>query len=90
MLFLPGFIYATRGTSIRLADVLSAMLPSFALMIVSLGAVYLARTFIAQDWHAIARLVLTAVVVLAVMTCGAAVVYGRSFLSHRTPTSDLK
>lgn len=78
MLFLPGFIYATRGTSIRLADVLTAMLPSFALMIVSFAAVYLARTFIAQDWHAIPRLVFTGVVILAVMTGGAAIEIGRA------------
>jgi len=51
LLFVPAFVYAARGTSIRLIDVLEAMLPSFTLMIVAAGAVYALRIFIAEDWH---------------------------------------
>jgi PST family polysaccharide transporter len=90
LLFLPGFVYAASGTLIRLIDVLRAMLPSFALMIVTLGATYVLRTFIAQDWHPIVRILATGGVIAAVMMCGAAVVYGRSLLPRRMPTSDAR
>jgi polysaccharide transporter, PST family len=88
LLFVPAFVYAARGTSIRLIDVLKAMLPSFALMIVTAGAVYALRIFIAEDWHPIVRLLVTGGVIAAIMTCGIALVYGRSLLSGRLLTSD--
>jgi PST family polysaccharide transporter len=88
VLFLPGFIYAASGTLIRLIDVLRAMLPSFALTIVTVGASYVLRTFIAQDWHPIVRLLATGCVIAAIMMCGAALVYGRLLLPRGMPTSD--
>lgn len=83
LLFLPGFAYAAKGTSITLTIVLKAMLPSFALAIVAVGAVYALRTSIAQDWVPILRLLATGGLIAAVMICGAAVTFGRSFLRGR-------
>jgi PST family polysaccharide transporter len=88
LLFLPGFVYAASGTSIRLIDVLRAMLPSFVLMIITVGAVYALRTFITEDWHPIVRLLVTGGVIAAIMTCGIALVYGRSALRRLLLMSD--
>ena len=88
LLFLPSFVYAAKGTTIRLTDALEAMLPCFVLMILTVGAVWALRIFIAQDWHPIVRLLVTGAIIAAVMTCGAALVYGRSLLSRRLLTSD--
>jgi polysaccharide transporter, PST family len=88
LLFLPSFVYASRGTTIRLIDALEAMLPCFVLMILTVCAVGALRIFIAQDWHPIARLFVTGAVIAAVMMCGAALVYGRSLLNRRLLTSD--
>jgi polysaccharide transporter, PST family len=89
LLFLPSFVYAARGKRIRLTDALEAMLPCFALTIVTLGAVWAVRMFIPQDWHSIARLLVTGAVIAVIMTCGAALVYGRSVLTPRLLRSDL-
>jgi O-antigen/teichoic acid export membrane protein len=83
LLFVPAFVYATKGTSIQLMDVLKSMLPSAALMIVTAGAVYALRTFLAEEWHPILRLLATGVVIAATMACGIALVYGRSLLGGR-------
>jgi PST family polysaccharide transporter len=88
LLFVPAFVYAARGTSIRLIDVLEAMLPSFTLMIVAAGAVYALRIFIAEDWHPIVRLLVTGAVIAAIMACGIALVYGRALLRRRLLTPD--
>jgi hypothetical protein len=80
LLFVPAFVYAAKGTSIRLGDVLKAMLPSAALMIVTAGVVYALRTLLAEDWHPIVRLLVTGVVIGATMACGIALIYGRSLL----------
>jgi hypothetical protein len=36
--FLPGFVYATKGTAFRLTDCVKAMLPGFGLTILAFGA----------------------------------------------------
>jgi len=89
LLFLPSFVYAARGKTIRLTDALGAMLPCFALSIVTVGAVWALRMFIPQDWHSIARLVVTGVVIAVIMMGGTALVYGRSVLTLRLLRSDL-
>jgi polysaccharide transporter, PST family len=89
LLFLPSFVYAARGKTIRLTDALGAMLPCFALSIVTVGAVWALRMFIPQDWHSIARLVVTGVVIAIIMMGGTALVYGRSVLTLRLLRSDL-
>jgi len=88
LLFLPGFAYAARGTAINLMIVLRAMVPSFVVATVAVGAVYALRTFVAQDWVPILRLLATGAVISAVMICGATVFYGRSFLSGRMLEAD--
>jgi PST family polysaccharide transporter len=89
LLFLPSFVYAAKGTTIRLTDALEAMLPCFALMIVTVGAVWALRMFIPQDWHSFARLLVTGAVIAVIMTCGTGLVYGRSVLTLRLLGSDL-
>jgi PST family polysaccharide transporter len=89
VLFLPSFVYATKGKTIRLTDALEAMLPCFALTIVTVGAVWALRMFIAEDWHSFARLLVTGTVIALIMTCGVALVYGRSVLTLRLLRSDL-
>jgi PST family polysaccharide transporter len=90
LLFPPGFVYAAKGTSIHLIDVPKALLPCFTLMIITLGAVYALRIFVAQDWNPIVRLLVTGGLISVIMMCGAAAIYGRSFLSRRLLTLDLK
>jgi len=89
LLFLPSFVYAAKGTTIRLTDAIEAMLPCFALTIVTVGAIWLLRIFIPQDWPPLARLLATGAVIAVIMTCGIALVYGRSVLSRRSLSSDL-
>jgi len=89
LLFPPSFAYAAKGTSIRLIDVTKALLPSFAVMMAAVGAVFVLRVFVAQDWNQIVRLLITSVVIASVMTCGTALVYGRSFLIPRFLISSL-
>lgn len=89
LLFLPSFVYAAKGTTIRLTDVLAAMLPCFALTILTVGAVWALRICIPQGWHPFARLLITGAVIAATMMCGTALVYGRSVLSGRSLRSDL-
>ena len=89
VLFLPSFVYAAKGTTIRLTDVLKAMLPSFLLMILTVGAVWGLTIFIPQDWHPFARLLVTGALIAVIMTCGIALVYGRSVLTLRMLRSDL-
>jgi hypothetical protein len=55
----------------------------------TVGAVWALRIVILQDWHPFARLLVTAATIAVIMTCGAAVVYGRSILSRRSLRSDL-
>jgi hypothetical protein len=83
LLFFPAFVYATRGTSIRLIDVLKAMSTSTALMIVCAGEAYAVTTFFAQDWHPFGRLLATGLVIIMTMACATAAVYGRPFLAAR-------
>jgi hypothetical protein len=45
--------------------------------------------FIAEDWHSFARLLVTGTVIALIMTCGVALVYGRSVLTLRLLRSDL-
>jgi polysaccharide transporter, PST family len=75
VLFIPGFVYGTRGTPIALADVLKAMLPSFGLTVLSVAAVYMLRAFIAQDWHPFVRLLGTGAAIATVMIVGASILY---------------
>jgi PST family polysaccharide transporter len=89
LLFPPSFAYAAKGTSIRLIDVTKALLPSFAVMMATVGAVFVLRVFVAQDWNQIVRLLVTGAVITGIMTCGAALVYGRSFLNPRFLISSL-
>jgi len=89
LLFLPSFVYAAKGTTIRFRDAVEAMLPCFALTILMVGAVWGLRIFIPQDWHPVARLLATGAVIAFIMTCGTALVYGRSALSRRSLSSDL-
>jgi PST family polysaccharide transporter len=89
LLFTPGIAYAARGTSIRLVDVLKALVPCFAVMIVTVGGVFALRVFVAQDWNSIVRLLVTGALIAGIMICGSASVYGRSFLSPRFLISSL-
>jgi PST family polysaccharide transporter len=89
LLFLPSFAYAAKVTSIRLIDVAEALFPSFAVMMATVGAVFVLRVFVAQDWNQIVRLLVTGAVITGVMICGAALVYGRSLLSPRFLLSSL-
>jgi PST family polysaccharide transporter len=89
LLFLPSFAYAAKGTSIRLSDIARALLPSFAVMMATVGAVFVLRVFVAQGWNPITRLLVTGVVITSVMTCGAAVTYGRSLFNRRLVLSGL-
>jgi polysaccharide transporter, PST family len=88
LLFVPGFYYSARGTSIRLRDAVKAMLPAITLMLATAGAVYAVRILIGEGWHPIARLLVTGTVIAATMACGVALVYGRSLLSGRLWTSE--
>lgn len=81
VLFLPGFAYAAKGTTIRLMDALEAMLPCFLLMMMTVAAVWALRHFIAQDWTPFPRLLLTGATIAAIMACGTVWVYGRSVLN---------
>jgi polysaccharide transporter, PST family len=89
VLFLPSFVYAAKGTTIRLTDALVAMLPSFLLMVLTVGAVWAVTIFIPQGWHPFARLLVTGALIAAIMTCGIALLYGRSVLTLRFLRSDL-
>jgi hypothetical protein len=89
VLFLPSFVYAAHGTTIRLADVLLAMVPAFLLMVLAVGAVWALTIFIPPGWHPFARLLVTGALIAAIMTCGIALVYGRSVLTLRLLRSDL-
>jgi PST family polysaccharide transporter len=80
LFFLPAFVYATKGTSIRLLHVVEAMLPSLALTIFAVSAVWALRVHLANDWHPIIRLLMTGATIGVIMACGAAVLYGRSML----------
>lgn len=88
VLFIPGFVYAAKGTSIRLTDVLVAMIPGFLLMIATVAAVYAVRVFMAPDWHPFLRLLATGAAIAGVMACGLALIYGRVLLSRRLLTTD--
>jgi PST family polysaccharide transporter len=81
ILFLPGFVYATKGTTIRLTDSVNAMLPSFALTIFAVGAAWALRVYVAQAWHPIVRLLTTGMTIAAIMACGWVILYGRSRLT---------
>ena len=89
LLFAPGFAYAARGTSIRFVDVLKALLPCFALMVVTVSAVFALRVFVAQDWNSIVRLLVTGALIAGIMICGSALVYGRSVLNPHFLISSL-
>jgi polysaccharide transporter, PST family len=89
LLFLPSFVYAAKGTTIRLTDALVAMLPSFLLMVFTVSAVWALTIFIPQDWHPFARLLVTGALIVVIMTCGIALAYGRSVLTLRFLRSDL-
>jgi len=89
LLFLPSFVYAAKGTTIRLTDTIEAMLPCFALTIVAVGAVWALRICVPEGWHPFARLLATGAVIAVVMTCATVLVYGRAILSRRSLTSDL-
>jgi PST family polysaccharide transporter len=89
LLFTPGIAYAARGTSIRLVDVLKAILPCFVLMIVTVSAVFALRVFVAQEWNSVVRLLVTGALIAGIMICGSALVYGRSFLNPRFLISSL-
>src|SRR5690242_6838008 len=58
VLFLPGFAYAAKGTTIRFMNALEAMLPCFLLMIITVAAVWALKHFVAQDWTPFPRLLL--------------------------------
>jgi PST family polysaccharide transporter len=88
LLFPPSFAYAAKGTSIRLTDVTRALFPSFAVMMATVSAVFVLRVFVAQEWNSVLRLLATGGVIGGTMVCGAALLYGRSFLSGRFLTSD--
>lgn len=90
LLFPPSFAYAAKGTSIHLIDVAKALFPSFSVMMAAVGAVFALRVFVAQGWTPIIRLLITGAVITGVMTCGAALTYGRSFLNVRFTISSLK
>ena len=89
LLFLPSFIYAARGKTIRLIDTLEAMLPCVVLTILTVGAVWALRIFVPQEWHPFARLLATGALIGVIMMCGTALVYGRSVLSRRSFRSEL-
>jgi len=76
LLFIPGFIYGTKGTLIRLRDVIAAMLPCFLVTMATVPAVYGVRVAIAADWSTVPRLALTAGVIAAVMIVGGVITYG--------------
>ncbi|HTK12301.1 MAG TPA: lipopolysaccharide biosynthesis protein [Xanthobacteraceae bacterium] len=81
ILFLPGFIYATRGTTIRLTDSLQAMLPSLGVTFVAVLATWLLRVYVADTWIPIVRLLATGAVIGTIMGCGWLVLYGHSRLT---------
>jgi len=76
LLIIPGFIYGTKGTLIRLRDVMAAMLPCFLVTMVTVPAVYAVRVAIAADWSTVPRLALTAGVIGAIMIVGGVITYG--------------
>jgi len=76
LLFVPGFIYATKGTLIRVSNTFDAMMPCFIVTMFTVPAVYVVRVAIASDWGVIARLAFTAGVIAAIMIVGALVTYG--------------
>jgi len=78
VLFFPSFVYAGKGRNIRLTDVLQAMIPAVLLTLLTLAAVSALTIYVAQDWHPSVRLLVSAAVIAAIMTCGIAFVYGRS------------
>jgi PST family polysaccharide transporter len=75
LLFLPGFVYATKGTSIRLIDAVKAMLPCFAIAVIAVAAAWALRVDIASMWHPLARLLSTGVIIAAIMACGWLLLY---------------
>jgi PST family polysaccharide transporter len=87
LLFLPSFAYAAKGTSIRLIDITKALLPSVAVMMATVGAVYLLRVFVGQEWNPVLRLLVTGGAIAAITVSAAALLYGRSLLSGRFLTS---
>jgi PST family polysaccharide transporter len=89
VLFLPSFVYAARGTTIRPTDPLEAMLPSFVLTIVTVAAVWALSAFVTEGWPPFGRLLASGSVIAVMMTCGAALVYGRSVLTPSSLGSDL-
>jgi len=80
LLIIPGFIYGTKGTLIRLPDVFAAVLPCLLVTAATLPAVYVVRFIIAPDWLIAPRLALTGVVIAAIMLVGAMLTYGVSNL----------
>jgi O-antigen/teichoic acid export membrane protein len=81
ILFLPGFVYATKGTAIRLTDSVKAMLPCFGLTILAVGAAWALRVYVAEAWHPFVRLLMTGIIIAAIMACGWILLYGRSRLT---------
>jgi PST family polysaccharide transporter len=73
--FLPGFLYATKGTSIRLIDAVKAMLPCFAITFFAVAAAWILRIDIASGWHPLVRLLSTGAVIAAIMACGWLLLY---------------
>jgi polysaccharide transporter, PST family len=78
IMVLPGFIYATKGTTIRLTDSVRAVLPCAALAILAVGAAWVIKSHVAGDWHPIVRLLATGATIAVIMACGWFVLYGRS------------
>jgi polysaccharide transporter, PST family len=89
LLFLPGFVYALRYTTIRVVDSLGAMLPGVALMIAVIGSVGVLRMLIPPDWHSAPRLLVIGATIASIMVCGTTLIYGRWVLSWRSLKSQL-
>ncbi|HEY2758411.1 MAG TPA: lipopolysaccharide biosynthesis protein [Pseudolabrys sp.] len=75
LFFLPGFLYATKGTSIGLIDAVKAMLPCFAVAFFAVAATWALRMEIASGWHPLARLLSTGAVIAVIMACGWLLLY---------------
>jgi PST family polysaccharide transporter len=73
--FLPGFLYAAKGTSIRLIDIVKAMLPSFGITIITVGAVWALRNNIGDAWHPLVRLLATGAIIAVIMACAWVLLY---------------
>jgi len=74
-LYLPGFLYAIRGTPVRIRPVLSALIPGFATCGAAVAVVLLLYS-VAPHMAGSTRLLATISITAAVMVAGACIAFG--------------